>query len=144
MKYNLKKKYQIAMRRLYIDKAPSKEIVNLIGLDKNNFQEYVNKFVLAEMNVEDFGKTWGLDHIVPVELFDLENDEELKCCYSFLNIMPMFNSDNRFKGASIHFSRIKLVSLFDKEINEENKVILQKLINKCDEEILNRYNKYLI
>ena len=51
--------------------------------------------------------------------------------------MPMFNIDNRLKGASIHFSLAKLESMY-------TNVYIEKLIDKCNIEIANRYMKYLI
>ena len=89
------------------------------------------------MTLDNFGSDWGLDHIVPVDLFDLSNDEDLKLCYNFNNIMPMYNVDNRLKGASIHFSLVKLDSMY-------TNVYIQSLNERCINEINNRYVKYLI
>jgi hypothetical protein len=144
MKYNLKKKYQIAMRRAYATENPSKEIVKLLGISKEGFKEHINKFLLPEMKKENFGKEWGLDHIVPVELFDLTQESEKELCYNFLNVIPMFNNDNRIKGASIHFSLEKLKSLLAKKISEEDTKIVNNLIIRCEQEIKFRYNKYLV
>ena len=144
MKYNLKKKYQIAMRRAYATETPSKEILTLLGGNREEYRNHVNNYLLSGMVIETFGKEWGLDHIVPVELFDLNSEEEKKICYSYLNIIPMFNNDNRLKGASVHFSLEKLNSLLLKEHSDKSKEIIEKLIIKCKGEIESRYSKYLI
>ena len=89
------------------------------------------------MSYDNFGKTWGLDHIVPVHLFDLSNEDDLKLCYNYNNIMPMFNGDNRLKGASVHFSLEKLNSMY-------SNVYIVQLKQKCYEEISNTYRKYLL
>jgi hypothetical protein len=136
MKYNKKKRLQIAMRRLYCSDTPSKEIVLLLGIDKNGFIDHINKYLIEGMTKENFGKEWGLDHIVPVELFDLSDDCDLKLCYNFNNIMPMYNSDNRHKGASVHFSLEKLNTMY-------TNVFIEQLKRKCHEEISKRYKKYL-
>ena len=144
MKYNLKKKYQIAMRRAYATNTPSKEVIKLLGIDKQEFKNHIDKYLIPGMTLENFGKDWGLDHIVPVELFNLNSENETKVCYSYLNIIPMFNNDNRLKGASVHFSLDKLRSLSNKE-SEKNKLeIIDKLISKCEQEIQERYSKYII
>ena len=91
--------------------APSKEILTLIGIDKQGFINHVNKYLLEGMTKENFGKIWGLDHIVPVDLFDINDEAEKKLCYNYQNIIPMFNNDNRLKGASVHFSLAKLETI---------------------------------
>ena len=161
MKYNEKKRLQIALRRQYFLPSNGKEISTLLGISKQGFIDHVNKFLLDGMQVENFGKVWGLDHIVPVEIFDLSNVNDKKLCYNYLNIIPMFNVDNRMKGASIHFSLEKLKSLkhvpeFDSgtipvltQTNGEttqytNVYILDELIHKCNAELIRTYQKYLL
>ena len=122
------------MRRLYLGTAPSGEILDLIGTDRDGLVAHINNYLIEGMTKENFGKTWGLDHIVPVELFGIE---ELKLCYNYNNIMPMFNHDNRLKGASVHFSLAKLESM-------HTNVYIQTLIDRCQTEINNRYQKYLL
>ncbi len=140
----LKKKYQIAVRRFYTNDSKSKKIDEILSTDKESFRSHINRFLLPEMTKENFGKYWGLDHIVPVELFDLNNIEELRLCYHFINYMPMINEDNRFKGGSVHFSKEKMQSLLQKETDEKTKIIIEKLIQKCNKEISNRYEKYIL
>jgi len=142
--HSLKKKYQIAVRRFYLQDFTSKNIAELVGLDKLKFREHINRFLLPEMLKENFGKIWGLDHIVPVELFNLDDEKERELCYSFINIMPMINDDNRLKGCSVHFSKEKMQSLLLVEKDEKVKSIIEKLLNRCNEEIEKRYKKYLI
>lgn len=125
------------MRRLYVSNTPSKEVASLLGIDSIGFKNHIDKYLLEGMTKENFGKTWGLDHIVPVELFDLSNEDELRLCYNYNNIMPMFNTDNRLKGASVHFSKMKLESM-------TTNVYITNLIAKCDEEIIRTYQKYLL
>ena len=88
------------------------------------------------MTLQNFGSVWGLDHIVPVELFDLASDDDLLLCYNYNNIMPMFISDNRMKGASVHFSLLKLERM-------PMNLFVEQLKLKCENEIEERYNKYL-
>jgi hypothetical protein len=137
MKYNEKKRLQIALRRLYSSTNPNKEILTLVGTTKEGFIKHINKFVVSGMTKENFGKEWGLDHIVPVELFDLNHEDQKKICYNYNNIMPMFNSDNRLKGASVHFSIDKLRSM-------DANVYITELINKCQSHINEVYKKYII
>ena len=137
MKYNEKKRLQIALRRLYTSNIPNKEIMALIGTTKEEFIQHIEKYMLDGMTKENFGKVWGLDHIVPVELFDITVPAQKQLCYNYNNIMPMFNNDNRLKGASVHFSIDKLKSM-------DANVYITELINKCQYHINDVYKKYLI
>jgi len=136
MNYKEKKKLQIALRRLYSTNTPSNKLVELLGISKFEFINHINDNLIDGMTLQNFGSEWGLDHIVPVELFDLSNEDEKMLCYNYNNIMPMFNLDNRMKGGSTHFSLIKLNSM-------NTNVYVDKLKDICNKDINNRYNKYL-
>lgn len=131
----LTKKYQIALRRLYRT-STSKEILTLVGTNKIHFINHINKQLIDGMDYSNFGSQWSLDHIVPVNAFDLTDDEQLHLCYNYNNIMPMYNIDNRAKGASLHFSLLKLNTL-------EPNHIVDKLIKLCTINIEEIYAKYL-
>lgn len=144
MNIRTKKKLQLLMRRFYGTKMPCREIQLLLNLSKDEFRAHIDSYKLEGMFQENFGTYWGLDHIVPAGLFDIDNIEERKICYSYINIMPMENMDNRIKGASIHFSLEKINLLLKKEHKEEVVIILEILKERCIQEIKNRYDKYLI
>ena len=130
-------KYQIALRRLYTGNCPGKKILAAIGTSKEEFISYTEKYLLNGMTPNEFGKTWGFDHIVPTDLFNLNDPEEFKLCWNYNNIMQMLTNDNRKKGASVHFSLQKLNSLPPNEY-------IVKLRAICEREISNTWNKYLI
>ena len=133
---NLVKKYQIALRRLYTS-STSKEILTLVGTNKIHFINHINNQLIDGMDYSNFGTEWSLDHIVPVNAFDLTDNEQLHLCYNYNNIMPMYNIDNRAKGASLHFSLLKLNTL-------ESNDVVDKLINLCNNNIEEVYGKYLV
>jgi hypothetical protein len=142
MKYNEKKRLQIALRRLYTGQAPSKEILNLIGTGKDIFVNHINTYRISGMTDENFGKEWSLDHVVPVDVFDVSDEQQLKLCYNYHNIMPMFLNDNRIKGASSHFSVIKLNNL--KNNTSLDSEVINKLIVECEKHNEKIYAKYLV
>jgi hypothetical protein len=142
MKYNEKKRLQLGLRRLYTGEAPSKELLNLIGTDRDTFVNHVNSYRLSGMTDENFGKEWTLDHVVPVDIFDFSDEQQLKLCYNYHNIMPMFLNDNRIKGASSHFSVIKLNHL--KNNTSLDSDVINKLITECEKHNEKIYAKYLV
>ena len=136
-KYSTKHNLQSNLRRLYYTDFPCKKITKLVGIHRVGFILHIEKYFLEGMSYNNCGTEWSFDHIVPLHLFDLNNEEDLKLAYNFNNIMPMFNDDNRLKGGSIHFSIMKLQSMPKNEI-------IEKLLSKCYAEHAKIYQKYLI
>lgn len=133
--YLKKKSLQMQIRRFLFANTPCKELSSYIGISKEEFKKYVESNLLEGMTFDNYGKIWQIDHIVPVELFNLEIEKDRLACFNFQNTIPMFNSDNKFKGASIHFS---LELLKRKKESIETKI----LIDKCQNEIKIRWEKY--
>jgi hypothetical protein len=49
------------------------------------------------MSWDNYGKIWQIDHILPIELFDLTNQEQQKICFNYSNLQPLLISDNTSK-----------------------------------------------
>ena len=45
-----------------------------------------------EMNWENHGKIWEIDHIKPCISFDLTNIEQQKQCFHYTNLQPLFKT----------------------------------------------------
>lgn len=108
------------------------EIYKYIGCSRNEFYDYINSLLIHPMNPYNVGIEWQFDHIVPKILF---SPDEYHLCWNYQNILPMFITDNKYKGSSIHFSLEYLKSIPITEVTKQ-------LIDKCLEEI-KRYDKYL-
>jgi len=48
-------------------------------------------------------KKWAIDHILPVASFDLTDVEQQKACFSYLNMQPLWTTDNMKKGAKLDY-----------------------------------------
>jgi hypothetical protein len=49
------------------------------------------------MNLENYGD-WQLDHIKPIASFDLNDENELKKCFNYKNVQPLWKEDNQTKS----------------------------------------------
>lgn len=103
------------------------------------FDTYIDKYKQPDMDRINYGKTWQFDHIVPVHLFNLFKDNELRLCYNYMNILPLYNRDNKYKGGSVHFS-LHLLQNRLKEYPDNKELPL--LINICQEQIDMYWSKY--
>lgn len=103
--YNLKKyKYDIPYRLLILlrcrlnDMLRSKYIIKtysakkLLGCNLNEYKQYLEHQFKPEMNWENYGDIWEIDHIKPCSKFDLLNIEEQQDCFHYSNLQPLFKT----------------------------------------------------
>lgn len=135
-----KKQMQQQLNRFYSTDTPSKEIAKVIGINKVEFIQWINKHFIEEMDRSNYGTVWQLDHVVPIHMFNLSKVDDMALCFHHMNIIPLLNKDNKFKGASVHFS----LHILNKRLidNPDNKELL-RLISLCNEEVNTRWNKYM-
>ena len=72
--------------------------MNYIGCNIQYLREWFEYNFTSEMNWDNYGSYWSIDHIIPVCKFDLTNEnEKFKCC-NWSNLMPVtitFNSSKK-------------------------------------------------
>ena len=79
---------------------------NLVGYDINELKKHLEKQFTPEMNWDNYGKFWEIDHKIPKSWFKFEKaeDEEFKKCWALKNLQPLEVSKNRSKNN--HFTSI--------------------------------------
>ena len=70
----------------------------MLGCTRNEFKQYIIDNLLEDMTLENFGE-WEMD--VPIASFKFESLDEIKTCFNYKNIKPMWKSDNRQKSDKI-------------------------------------------
>lgn len=70
----------------------------LLGCSLSEFKKHIEQQFTNGMSWTNKGK-WHLDHIRPCSSFDLANNKEIKACFHFSNIKPMWAVDNCKKGS---------------------------------------------
>ena len=71
---------------------------NLIGIKINEFRKYLELKFKEGMSWDNYG-SWHIDHIKPVSHFNFQKDkEELKKCFHYTNLQPMWAKENARKG----------------------------------------------
>ncbi len=96
----------------------------------------------SDMTWENYGKYWHIDHTIPINSFDLENDKENLICFSWMNLMPLHKTTNLKKGDKINNMRILYQELmlkkFAKSINNNS---LNEKINNYIVEYSKKFNR---
>jgi hypothetical protein len=60
-----------------------------------------------EMTFDNHGAYWHMDHVIPVNLFDLNDSQQVILCFSWSNLSPLEASKNMSKHDSIDTEQIK-------------------------------------
>jgi hypothetical protein len=94
------------------------------------------------MNWENYGKYWEIDHTIPISLFDINNENEMLLCFCWMNLMPMLKIKNSKKSNKILLFRIFLqetkLKNFIKQLPQ-----LKDYIYKFINDYSNKLNKLL-
>lgn len=75
-----------------VKRGKVKSILLLIGCSTQELRDYLEKMFLPEMNWENYGKVWDIDHILPCASFDLNKIEDQEKCFHYSNCQPLFKT----------------------------------------------------
>lgn len=87
--------------RLYM--AVGKKVGNtfeLVGCSRDDLVSHLESKFTAGMEWTNYGK-WHVDHIKPCCSFDLSDPGEQKKCFNWVNLQPLWASDNCSKGGRV-------------------------------------------
>lgn len=73
-------------------------ILSLVQCDKDSFRKHLESQFYGEINWDNYGSVWHLDHFKPCAEFDLTCPENRKACYHFSNLKPLLKQDNLKKS----------------------------------------------
>lgn len=82
-------------RKKFIKSHPT---LDLLGCTIEEFKIHIEKQFTPEMNWENQGSYWHIDHIRACCSFDLRNIEQQKQCFHYSNMRPLFWLDNLRKS----------------------------------------------
>jgi len=108
-----KKRQQIAFRRIMHGETKRHEIIQHIGCDLFTLRSYISSFMTEGITWNNYGSDWVIDHIVPMRLFDIFSDADLKLVWNYRNLMPLMKRDNLHKEGDLRLSLILLAGRDD-------------------------------
>lgn len=72
----------------------------LIGCSISELKGYLENLFSDGMSWDNRGMYgWHIDHVKPCASFDLTNEEEVKKCFHYTNLQPLWARDNFVKGS---------------------------------------------
>jgi hypothetical protein len=93
--YRLKKSLASRLRNVL---KKDDTTMNYIGCNIQYLREWFEFNFTKEMNWDNYGSYWSIDHIIPVCKFDLTNEDDKLKCWNWSNMMPTtikFNSSKK-------------------------------------------------
>ena len=80
--------------RMYTKITQGREVgsIELLGESIEFVKGYIEAQFKPEMNWENYGDIWEIDHILPCSSFDLTDEEQQKKCFHYSNLQPLFKT----------------------------------------------------
>lgn len=73
----------------------------LIGCTKMELQTWMEHQFICDMDWSNYGYTWHIDHVVPIQFFNLDNRQEKFACFHWSNLKPLIKEENMEKSDKI-------------------------------------------
>jgi hypothetical protein len=86
---------------------------NILGCDMDFFKKWIEYRFDKNMNWENLGKYWQIDHILPINAFDFKNEKHILICFHWTNLQPLTCFENKSKSdkLQLHYYFNNLVSI---------------------------------
>ena len=118
--FKLKKAERDNIRRIILHNKTSDD--TLIGCSAKEFKKWIEYCFEDGMTFDNYGKLWHIDHVIPINKFNIEDEEQAKLCFSWCNTMPMLAHKNmskhdKIKRSQVQKQHIKLLSFITEDLS---------------------------
>lgn len=83
-------------------------ISSLIGCSTRELSKHLESKFKKGMSWDNYGE-WHVDHIIPCAAFDHEDPKQIKTCWHFTNLQPLWAHENLKKSSKIESSQMALL-----------------------------------
>uniref|UniRef100_A0A6C0JR13 Uncharacterized protein n=1 Tax=viral metagenome TaxID=1070528 RepID=A0A6C0JR13_9ZZZZ len=103
--------------------------VKYLGCTSSEYLQWILTYDV-NYNLDNHGKVWHIDHVIPLSRFNLEDKEEQMIAFNWRNTMPLSAKENLSKNAKIVKPQIEQHLKYLKDYHEEKNIELpQKFID---------------
>ena len=74
---------------------------DLLGCSHSFFKRWIIHQLYGNMTLENYGKVWCLDHCLPIATFNMLDENDIKKCFNWVNLTPMYPNENNSKKDKI-------------------------------------------
>jgi hypothetical protein len=72
--------------------------IEYLGCTMDEYTQYLEQMFNPDMNWDNYGEYWEIDHIKPIDAFDLNDEAQLYEAFNYTNTQPLKKKDNREKS----------------------------------------------
>jgi len=90
--YRLKKSLAARLRAVLVKNNTT---MNYVGCNIQYLREWFEYNFTSDMNWDNYGSYWSIDHIIPVCKFDLTDETQKLRCWNWSNMVPSINSSKK-------------------------------------------------
>lgn len=101
VEYNIKKNIRIRLNKALKGSFKNSSAWISAGCSESFLRQHLISQFTGNMTWDSYGKTWELDHIIPLSFFDLTKESHIKISCHYSNLKPISRMDNIKKGNKI-------------------------------------------
>ena len=114
-------KVQYGARRRFknLMNSGTKDFIDIIGCSNDILRKWFEYNFDSNMNWDNYGSYWHIDHIKPCSSYSLDNEDQYKECFNWKNLRPCEKRENLLKSNKIDLvliNRYKNIALQFKNI----------------------------
>lgn len=83
--------------RMVLKKGKTSKSLVYVGCSLEELRSHIESLFKPGMTWENM-RLWHVDHIRPCSWFDLSRDEEVRACFHYSNLQPLWKRENLAKG----------------------------------------------
>jgi hypothetical protein len=108
MNFRLEKLYRNRVR-LFIKggvKHGKAKYEEMLGCSWDTLREWLQSNFAEGMTWENYGTEWHVDHTMPCAIFDFTEQENVRTCFNWSNLSPMFGPENISKSDKVNMTLV--------------------------------------
>ena len=79
------------------------ETFDLLGCSHSFFKNWIIHQLYRNMTIENYGSVWQIDHCLTIASFNLLDKNDMKKCFNWINLRPMYVKNNIIKCDKIDY-----------------------------------------
>lgn len=84
-----------------LHKQKKNTYVEYLSCKREEFLDWIEFQFGEQFSWESYGKKWVIDHVIPIDFFNIDDKHERYLCFSWFNLRPYNTADNLVKSNKI-------------------------------------------
>jgi len=112
-----------------LNRKKENHTIHYLGCDSKTYFNWILSYN-ENYTIENRGKIWHIDHVIPLSLFNLENPDEQLIAFNWRNTMPLSAKENLAKNNRILTPQVNEHYHHLIKYNENNKIDMPEVFNE--------------